>query len=594
MTFLSPFALLWLGAIPVLLWLWRLAATHRQIQIPSLVPFEHLLRRAPKRRTRLVINALFWLQLAALMLLALALARPVVFQRRPKLILAVVYTSASMNARLRGPTPFERAKRLLATRVARKAARDHFFIVSSAPVAAVTPEAVNEAARLRQMIETLQVSEMTGNVATAVQIGRALLGGRVDEVLVVPDDPRPAAVPDGVEFLTVGEPLPNASIVGLESQQALCRAVPAHLVATVQNFSNAPSHVRLTARQGGRRLGEPVSSDLEPGERASVSLAIPDGLSGWVEVGLEARPDALAADNRARILVRPSSTLPVAVVSEHAAFRQIIGEWLSACEGLVWMQGAPSDSASAYLVVTDREGLTDAQAVGVLQMRNPTASQGVAFAHWVVAGGHAIGSYLPSVEPVVASLPAAMETASSGEPVLWGLVRGRRVPVVLAGEAEGRRVVSFFVDPVSSQTSIPLLVTFFNSLRWLMGQTDMVRTGEPIILASLAPGLVAVHRPDGAVERMPHTGGVFRYDATTHAGPYRFVRGRVEESRAVNFLDPLESNVLQRSSTWRPLPPPAPAPAEAQRSRLPLTNLLMALIVGLLMAEWWLYCRKQR
>jgi hypothetical protein len=245
-------------------------------------------------------------------------------------------------------------------------------------------------------------------------------------------------------------------------------------------------------------------------------------------------------------------------------------------------------------VVTDREGLTDLQAVGVLQMRNPTASQGVAFAHWVVAGDHAIGSYLPSVEPVVASLPAAMETASSQEPVLWGLVRGRRVPVVLAGEAEGRRMVSFFVDPVSSPTSIPLLVTFFNSLRWLMGQTDMVTTGEPILLTSLEPGMVTVHRPDGTVERISHAGGVFRYDATTHAGPYRFVRGRDEVSRAVNFLDPLESNVLQRSSTWRPLPPPAPAPAEAQRSRLPLATLLMALIAGLLMAEWWLYTTKKR
>src|SRR3989338_10601948 len=115
------------------------------------------------------------------------------------------------------------------------------------------------------------------------------------------------------------------------------------------------------------------------------------------------------------------------------------GGGVGAGGGWVGPRGAPPDPASAHLVVTDREGFGDAQAVGVLQMRNPTASQGVAFAHWMVAGGHAIGSYLPSVEPVVASLPAAMETASSGEPVLWGLVRGRRVPVVLAGEAEGRR-----------------------------------------------------------------------------------------------------------------------------------------------------------
>src|SRR3989338_5635910 len=145
MTFLTPLALLWLGSIPVLLWLWRLAATHRQVQIPSLVPFEHLLRRPPHRRTRLFVNTLFWLQLAALVFLALALARPVVFAPQPKTILAVVDTSASMGARLRGPTALERAKRMLRTRLSRKAARDAVFIVSSAPVAAVTPEATNEA-----------------------------------------------------------------------------------------------------------------------------------------------------------------------------------------------------------------------------------------------------------------------------------------------------------------------------------------------------------------------------------------------------------------------------------------------------------------
>ncbi|MDP3703503.1 MAG: BatA and WFA domain-containing protein [Candidatus Omnitrophota bacterium] len=593
MHFLSPLALLWLGAIPVLLWLWRLAATHRQIQIPSLVPFEHLLRRPPHRRTRLFVNTLFWLQLAALALLALALARPVVFAPQPKTILAVVDTSASMGARLRGATALERAKRMLRTRVARKAARDAVFIVSSAPVAAVTPEATNEASRIRQAIEALRVSDMAGNLPTAVQIGRALLGGRVDEVLIVTDEPRPAALPDGIEFLTVGESLPNVAIVGVEAQQALCAAAPASLVATVENFSDAPSRVQLTAKQQGRPVAPAVSVDLKPHERTSLPMALSDGASGWVEVVLEAPQDALAVDNRVRILVRPSSTLPVTVVSEHDAFRQVIGQWLSACEGLVWTSDVPPVPSSSHLVVTDREGLTDPQAVGVLHMLNPAASQGVALAHWVVAGDHAIGSYLPPVESVVASMPRVVETAAAGEPVLWGLAQGRRVPVVLAGESEGRRMVSFFIDPVASPTSIPIVVTFFNSLRWLMGQTQMVRTGEPVLLASVEPGSVTIDRPDGMVDKVSHPGGALRYDDTTRAGFYRVHHGKTEDVRAVNFLDPLESNVLERASTWRPLPPPAPASPEAQRAHLPLATLLMALIVGLLLAEWWIYCRKK-
>ncbi|MBI4003739.1 MAG: BatA domain-containing protein [Candidatus Omnitrophica bacterium] len=594
MSFLSPWALLWLGSIPVLLWIWRFAATHRQISIPSLVPFERLLRRPPRRRTRLVVNTLFWLQLAALILLVLALVQPAIVQPRPKTILAVLDTSASMAGRLRGPSRFELAKQQLARRIARKAPRDQYFIVSTAPVTAVTPEPSGESARLGQAVDAVRVGEMTGNVATAVQIGQALLGGRADRILVVTDEARPADVPAGVEVLTVGEPLANTAIVGLESERPLCGIAAPHLMVTVENFSAAACRIQLSVRQDGRPLAEPVSKELAPRERSSVPLAIPETFEGWLEVILEAPEDALAVDNRAHILIRSSAVLPVAVVSEHAPFRRVIGEWLSACEALTWTDGPLADAQAPHLVVTDGQSAPDGGAVGILRLLPSLASQGAAFAHWVVAGDHAIGAYLPSVEPVVASLPAALKTAPAGEPVLWGLVKGRRVPIVLAGEEVGRRIVSFSIDPVASPSSIPVLVTFFNSLRWLMGQTDMVRTGEPIILASLEPGPVTVHRPNGTIERFSHPGGTFRYDAATAAGRYRFLHGRREEIRAVNFLDPLESNLLERSSTWRPV---SSAPADSRdepRSQHPLTNFLIALILGLLMAEWWLYTTKKR
>jgi hypothetical protein len=594
MTLLSPFALIGLGSLPVLLWLWRLAGTQRQIRIPSLVPFEHLLRRAPRRRTRLVVNTLFWLQLAALLLLALALARPVIMQRRPKTVLAVLDTSASMGAKSRGPSRFEQAMRQLQRRISRKAPQDQWFIVATAPVAAVTPEPSDDAGPLRQAVERVRVAEMAGNMATAVQIGQALLGNTADELLIVTDEAPPAHLPPRVEVLTIGEPLANVAIVGLESQRPLCGVVSAQVIVTVENFSNAASQVRLSVRHDGRPLAESVSHRLAPRERSSVSLDVPEAFEGWLEVRLEAPEDALAADNRAQLLVRSSATLPVAVVSEHPAFRRVIGDWLSACEALAWSEGPLADAHAPHLIVTDEEAAAGGAATGILRLLPSMTSQGIALSHWVVAGDHAIGAYLPSVEPVAASLPVGLKTAPAGEPVLWGLVKGRRVPIVLASEEEGRRTVSFFIDPVASPSSVPVLVTFFNSLRWLMGWADMTRSGEPIVFASLEPGAIAVHRPDGTVERLSHPGGMFRYDATTRAGRYRILHSGREEIRAVNFLDPLESNLLERPSTWRPLPAARAATREEPRSQRPLTNFLIAIILGVLMAEWWLYITKPR
>ena len=75
MFLLAPLGLLWLVAsLPALIWLWRLSGTHRQLRIPSLVPFEHLLKRPSRQRTILVVNALFWLQVAILTTLTFALA----------------------------------------------------------------------------------------------------------------------------------------------------------------------------------------------------------------------------------------------------------------------------------------------------------------------------------------------------------------------------------------------------------------------------------------------------------------------------------------------------------------------------------------
>ena len=120
MTFLSPLGLVGLASVPVLIWLWRFAASRHQTVLPSLVPFEHLLRRPPTRRTQLLANLLFWLQAAALVLASLSLAEPMLLTARTRTVLVLLDTSASMGASVGGPSPFQRATRALSARLARK------------------------------------------------------------------------------------------------------------------------------------------------------------------------------------------------------------------------------------------------------------------------------------------------------------------------------------------------------------------------------------------------------------------------------------------------------------------------------------------
>ena len=596
MTFLSPLGLLWLFSIPVLVWLWRMSATRRQIQVPSLIPFERLLKRPPRRRTRLVVNVLFWLQLAALIGLALALARPVIVRRRARTVLAVLDTSASMSAGRRGSSAFERARQALLAAVAGKSPAEQWFLMTTSPVAPLTPQPTSDGVALARALHEVRASHLGGNLSTTARIGRALLTADPDETFVATDEPRPKEFSgNGVRWVTVGAPMANVAIVGLDAQGPLCAPADARVIATVQNFDDAPSSVSMAATQAGRRIAG-ANAELSPHARQSLSLGIPEGTEGWVEIALTAENDGLEADNRAWIDLRRNATLPVVIRSQSPAFTRTVSAWLAACPALTWTlnnspPGKPWDEGQA-LLITDHEDDTLSSAAAAMVFVPPSAPRPV-LSHWVVSADHPIGSYLAPVEVVAASLNLTAETAAPGLPVVSGLVHGRKFPIVVADEREGHRVVSILLDPSGSDRSTPVLLAFFNSLRWLMGGSESQATGEPLTVSGLKPGPVRVRRPDGFAEILSADGGTFRYDATILAGPYRFSQGSSEVTAAVNFFNPLESNLADRASTWGVAPLPPASPGSSRQAAHPLSNVVMGMILVAMMIEWWRYCARR-
>ena len=233
MRFLVPFALAWLLSIPVLVWLWRLASTRHHIRVPSLVPFEHLAKRSPRRRRRVIVNWLFWLQLAALASAALALAQPAI-RHHAATTLVIVDTSASMEAEGRGGSRWDQARRALKTRVARKSPTERWLLIATAPVVPLTPEPTSEGRVLARAIDDARVQRLGGNLSTAARLGRALLGGDPDRILVVTDEPPPQEpLPEMVEWVSVGQPRANAGIVGVDAQGAFCGRDAPRVVATI-------------------------------------------------------------------------------------------------------------------------------------------------------------------------------------------------------------------------------------------------------------------------------------------------------------------------------------------------------------------------
>lgn len=591
MMLLNPLALLWFGSIPVLLWLWRLASTHRRTRIPSLVPFERLVKRQSRHRTRLVVSLLFWMQLAALCGLTLALAQPVIKQPHTRVLFMVVDTSASMGARSNDSSALERARRALLARIARKAPTEEGFIMITSPVTAVTPQPTSDGVALTRAVQGLRVSHLGGNLSTTARIGRALLATEPDETFIVTDEPTPSTPYEkGLQWVTVGASLPNVAIVGIDAQRPLCRPAEARIIVTIQNFSDAATTITVNATQRGQRLAE-AQATLEPHARQTLSLAPPKETTGLVELTLSAPHDGLEIDNHAWLDLRRTATLPILVRTQSASLTHALTNWLSACEALTWTTDA-THSATAHVLISDQERGLSSAATASLTFLPPTNAHPV-LSHWVAAIDHPISAYFPTVETVTASLNLSAEGNLPGNPVISGLLSGRKVPIVVADEQEGKRRVFMSFDPAASPESTPILLAFFNSLRWLMGTNQSVTTGEPLTLSGLKPGKAIVRRPDGAVDLEETNDGVLRYDATTLAGPYEVTQGSTHLTIAMNFFDPLESNLTTRVSTWHVLEDHPHSSRPTHPSTHPVSHLVLLVMLALLVVEWWRYSLKR-
>ncbi|MBI4597086.1 MAG: BatA domain-containing protein [Candidatus Omnitrophica bacterium] len=533
MSFLSPLGFLGLLSVPVVLWLWRLAASRRRLQIPSLIPFEHLLRRAARRRTHLVVNPLFWMQLAGAILLALALARPALRHPGGRTVLAILDTSASMAARRSGSAAFDRARTALRRRLMERSAADEVMLVATAPLQPAVAHPRSDAATIHRALDEQRTAALGGNLASAVRLGSAMLPKPPDEIIVATDEPRPEGLPARVQWLGVGETLANVALAGVEARGPLCAADGAHLAATIHNFSSEPSTVTVRVLQGGAPLAQ-SSLRLEAGARRVEALSLPANAAGDIEVQLQAQPDALSLDNAAHLTIPQHATLPVVLRVASPELQRGLREWLTACAALQWSTEPPAADAP-FVLITDREVMSGWQPSAVLRFDlSANAPRQSTPVHWLVANDHPLGAYVAPVDVVSVALNPAATADTSAVAVISAVRNGRKIPVVLADAPQGVRRVTLRFDPSISHDTTTAIVVVFNSLRWLMG----------------------------------------------------------DAAHATGLFNALESNLMDRTSTWRPLAEERPPSAAAQPTMLPLAPWLLLAVLALLVIEWWLYARR--
>ncbi len=327
-------------------WLW--AAARRDVLARS--PWQKLIAQVP-----------LLLQLLALVMLALALARPATRHRAilGDHVAVILDTSASMSALdARGQPRIELAKTAAWEALAALSPGADAMLLEASREPRLVAPLDRDIKRLQAALDPLPARDVEGDLGAAVALASERLrplGGEArilvftDGNLAHPEGLSVSSVP--LEVFTVGTPVDNAGIVRVDVRSGTDPASHQDEVqafALVASTSSRPRDVFVTLRLAG--VTEPLASrrlSIAPGEKMPVVLTFHptagDRLKGLV---IEMAPhDAFAADDVAYARVPPGQRQPVALVSAQGSpwFERAL---LSDPQVDLW-KGTPADLAAA-------------------------------------------------------------------------------------------------------------------------------------------------------------------------------------------------------------------------------------------------------
>lgn len=570
---LSPAALL-IGlavAVPILLHLLQRQPGPRRV-FPAL----RYLRQAEResaRRVKLRQLLLLALRVAALLLLALAAARPFLARggaEHPPTAVAIVLDNSLSTGLVEGDERvLDRLKsRALAT-LARANPEDLFWVLRAAePWDPAVPGGAAEAAeRVRGTTGVSSAADLT----LAIRRARALLiagaGDRTVEIHVLSDlqstglgGPMPGREEDPAVLVWApgGEPPPNNGVVAVEVGGGLApRAGQRATVAAAVAGSADSVDVRLQV--GGRVRAAATAS---PG--ATALLPLPPQSAGTIEGSVDIDADGLRGDDR-RFFVAVVAAPPAVALTAPAPFLEEALDVLAASERIRRVAPARADVRVAPGGV-GLEGLGPGVTVVVLPPGSPLelpalnrrlAAAGVPWRYGAAEGAGAARLQPPTDDEELARLvePARLDRVhpleaaggGTGDTVLLALREG--TPWLIRGERQGGGRYLLLGSPLTEDaTSIAAsaaMVPLVDRLVGTWAQTDARAperiAGEPVPLPGLARAVV---RPDGTREEVE---GGAPYRGTGVAGVYR-VLGDDGELSAFAVNPPPSETPLARVS----------------------------------------------
>ncbi|MBF6567899.1 MAG: VWA domain-containing protein [Candidatus Binataceae bacterium] len=614
MGLLSPFNLVWLfGSLAVLVLIYLRARARTTIDVSSLMLFEEI--GAPVVQRRMFrLDALFWLEAAALSALSLALAglyltvlRPIELHRTHAMVFDL---GAAMGAREGNQSRLDHARSEALAIVSRAPADTRFSIIGYALGARVIHAETSDRAVIRSALMSLEAAAVAPRPAA---LKAALIRAREATAIDLFTDRAPASSmvadaldPARLKLHLVGAPAENIAIVSLAPGTPGIRQ--GHCV--VRSFAQHAVRAVLTIESDrGERLTAPIV--IEPDEEAVVPFG-PLAHGGLVHAQLTAPDDALAADNQRWAYVAPGDSKTRALVlSADAAVRDDLSRILLGINQNLTVaafdpaQYRASANDSYALVVMHNCYLPGLHAPAILLIFPPAPGEAGITVRGTIAGVelHNQSRREAAAEPLsfaqvreVALGPQdgilAQSVAAAGRPAIplaaIGTYRDERVGLI-AFDVRDRLLLN--PDDLDA-----LLLTVHLIKRLTAPQSlEVVATGAYVTIPTT--GAVTVIDPNRHEEKLSADRSGHAGFTALSAGRYRVTTPAGETSVYANYFNEDESNLSAGPETV----PAADTAARPGHQSLPMTMGMESLEVWLvaiailallaesilLTGEWW-------
>jgi hypothetical protein len=641
MSLLAPIALAFGLSVPVLLALYLLKVRRTERQVSSVLLWETLRRdlAAHEPWQRLRWSVLLVIQLAILTALTFALARPAILwpAKASSFAAIIVDTSPSMLATDVAPSRFEQA-RAEAQRVVDGLPDGTSIAVIGAGVTArvVVPETLDRRAVSRGFATldpalpsdgadtsspTSNADDSLGPIDRALAIAKALARGRPDATVHVFSDgayAHPsgwddlAAAPTDLtlRFHQVGTAIGNQAVTALATRPSTADSVSATgnssiLFARIQNFGAQGVRVNANLTADGRLIEQrPVDLPADGASQLFFSDAPPDARV----LQLQLTPAGPFELDKVATLVRDDQTsVPVLLVSRGNLFLE---KALKSVPGIsvfqVTPRAFPTVDTGPYSVIVYDGYTPDRPPTKNSLLINPTD------APWLPFQGTLRDPPITlwrNDDPTLAYVDLRTVRVTRASNVVlpdWAhpLIESNGVPLGFVGMTDGQRVVGLDFD--IQQSNLPLSAAFpifvANVVHYLtppaIGQAAFLAPGQVAIIRP-PPGVdhVIVEDPSGGKTTLTVTDPVVRFTRTTHMGLYQVTELAGSsvvglQPFAVDLFDPSESDLRPRANLADHESTRAPAQAAKAPSTTEIAPWVLALIVPLMLGEWWWFHRR--